>query len=341
MLFPPHGGYENYNKITLSKMLFAIKNIIIADYNMIKNLLLNWLGIDKSTLIVIVLLALIIVFRKKFYVIKNVFMLMTKRGDIKHIEMEKQKKIEERTRTEQVKLIMFGLLSLSVGLFPYVVIRNSSNLSTVSVGSRDTILTTLGAAILIYSIVVLVFKKKFQEIVFSIFIMCGILFFNTQYISYQQDYYRQLGFQYQLSQEKNLADTKNIVYLNSDPGRINIQSLYVLNGNAAEVYHKQNKCIINSFQEVSDLGSEMLEYYAKSGLYHMMDYDIGYTRVDAIILYSMDITLKDTLKMKLYEILKSNKFDDWIVNRSTMQVYWNGTEEYDRFIVENGYSSVK
>ena len=150
----------------------------------------------------------------------------------------------------------------------------------------------------------------------------GIVFFYKYYLSYQQDYYRMLGFQYQLSQHQELKDVYNIVYNNSDPGLVNIQSYYCLNANAAVVYKNQKRLFIDGFENVKLLLEEIRRpvIAQRKHLLCMADYDFNHNDIDAVIDYSFKCKLKDVVKMKFYEITNPVKFEECIRKFSFMSV---------------------
>lgn len=94
---------------------------------------------------------------------------------------------------ENVLILVEGIV-LSVGLFAYVVVRVTDIINTVGIGGCDAVLVPFGAAMIIYALYSLVFNKKLKIYLLIGTIMCGIIFFNRRYISYQSDYYKQFGF---------------------------------------------------------------------------------------------------------------------------------------------------
>lgn len=198
---------------------------------------------------------------------------------------------------------------------------------------------------LLYALVSLVLDSRVRIVALITVIVCGIVYFNTYYLSYQQDYYRQLGFQHQLELHKTeLEDAANIIYINTDSGLMNQQSFYALNGNAAIVFENQKRFILPGFNVTSmyltEEENKMVDYFVESGAYHMSDYDRNHKSVDAIIEYSFDTDLYDTLKMKMYELTGNDKFESWIENRTSMTVYHAGTDEFDNVLEKYGYEDV-
>lgn len=239
-------------------------------------------------------------------------------------------------------MLFVGGVGLLAGLFPYVAVRQSSRIFTTGNDGRDAILVAFGGAIIIYSLVTLVLGEKFAGLIFSVLIVLGGIHFNTYYLAYQEDYYRQLGFQYQLKEHEELAELVNIIYLNSDPGIINNQVFYHLNGNGEVAYGNQIRCFISGFSGARDfLQQEGLDFYVESDNYHMSEYDTSYKRIDAVVDYSFSVCTVDVIRMKLYEMFNQKKFDQWLANNSRMMVMIDGTEEYDEALLKAGYENIE
>ena len=333
--FPVYGVYAGYNVITLQKLINALKLIIPADYKMIRTMLITFKMAFKSKVTILIwgtiLFVVCTITQKKN--IGNILVALKKRKNIGTVIIY-QGQAENDNCLQTFGMIIIGIITLSAGLYSYVAVRETDLIEVSGLGGRDAALVALGVSIIIYYSVNLMAKRWLQKYIFITAIFSGILFFNGEYLSYQQDYYRQLGFQYQLSQNMELNDAKNIVYINSDIGGINVQSFYQLNGNAEEVFKRQDKFIRTDFSDVGDAS-----YCVTSGNYHMSDYDYNHTEIDAVVEYSLKTDLLDTLKMKIYELVWKEKFDAWIVNRSSMNVYIQGTKEFDDILVKYGYEN--
>jgi hypothetical protein len=215
-----------------------------------------------------------------------------------------------------------GIIVLSAGLFPYVVVRQSCLIGSSYIAGKDAVLVPFGAAMVFYGLINIIIKRQFVKFFYIIFVVSGIVFFYKYYLSYQQDYYRMLGFQYQLSQHQELKDVYNIVYNNSDPGLVNIQSYYCLNANAAVVYKNQKRLFIDGFENVKLLLEEIRRpvIAQRKHLLCMADYDFNHNDIDAVIDYSFKCKLKDVVKMKFYEITNPVKFEECIRKFSFMSV---------------------
>lgn len=339
--FPTYGAYEDYNSITIKNLFTAIKYIVPADLYMLKELCRNFfLCFTGTNMVWEICTGLMVVF-----VIRNRKKIFSVLGQIfeSYYNSEKQEVIIcKKIKSEDVWICIIGLVALSAGLFSYVAVRLSYKIPASLLGGRDAVLVSFGAAMLIYGMLSLVFDFKMRIYIFVLLILCGLIYFNAYYLSYQQDYYRQLGFQYQLKEHMELGKLSNIVYLNSDVSLVNIHTLYALNGSAEIVYDNQERLIMGGFGETSFLEDDYwLDYFVESGNYHMSQYDRSHKRIDAVVQYSFDVNLKETLKMKVYEIMDDSRFEDWIQNRSNLVVYLDGTEEYNQLLSDYGYENIE
>ncbi len=68
----------------------------------------------------------------------------------------------------------------------------------------------------------------------------------------------------------------------------------------------------------------------------MTDYDIA-NNIDVIIRYSCAIDLGDEAKLKIYELTKSNRFENWISNRTRIEIIRDGNPEHKEILEKDGY----
>lgn len=328
--FPAYGIYDGYNAITFIKLIKALLLLIPADFFVLFYLVFNFaFRVQSYIVIAFIFIVICIVFFDYNKVKCNL------RGNYTGCISNR---LENIANSDNFKLFLLGFLALSLALYPYIVAKETFIIKTAGVGGRNATLVALGASLIVYSTTKMVIKEKMQKIFLCIVIACGIFYFNCQYLLFQLDYYRQLGFQYQLAQHMELSKTHNIIYINPDPGTVNIQMFYQLNGNAEEVFGTQDKLIMSNIQEFLEKDDDEYKKYVDNGNYHMSDYDVSYRKIDAIVVYSMRAGIKDTFIMKIYELIGSENFRENIVNRSFMQVYLRNSEEYNQFLIEKGYN---
>ena len=338
--FPPYGVYAGYNTITLESVLNAARMIILADFNTIRSLFNNMIrfGVPVFSIALSVLILAICNWHR---IVKTIEALMHKQAIPQSIGKEN----ETTGGKESLLILVIGIIALSAGLFAYIAVRQENYVDTVGLIGRDSVLIPFGASMILYALVDLILSHRFRKALLLWMIICGALYFNTFYLSYQQDYYRQLGFQYQLRQHKEeLKDATNIAYFNSVGSLINIEHFYHLNGNAELVFGDQSRLFLSGFNNaylLTDSYQSDLDYYVESHNYHMSDYDTSKKRIDAVVQYSFNTDLWDVIRIKAHELLGDKMFDEWISSRSTMNVLLDGTDEYDAFLAANGYENVE
>lgn len=353
ILFPVYGEYTDYNTLSITSLLKAIAYVIPADALMIHKLVSNWVFAFDYLGFFIVFVAVIVVFclqnkERVKNTFKDVFSIFRKSDSKKKAKKEKAVSKKHRglelskgdTR-ENVLILLCGIVVLTLGLFAYVTIRQTAQIGTSGIDGRDATLVALGAAMIIYSFVRMLFKESVSKYIFISLICLGIMSFNVLYVAYQQDYYRQLGFQYQLTQNEKVKDSSLVAYINDDVARIKFDQFYVLNGSAELAYGDQTRLISGGLGSIVDLYDEEnsipMEYLVESTKYHMKDYDSSNKKVDTIILYSFDSRLYETVILKLYEMFDKDKFNRFIEENSYMTVLYEGTKEFDSRILASGY----
>lgn len=335
-LFPAYGAYANYNTVTIGGVIAAIKNIIPEDIRIIKAVITNLNTINgnfRTYIWISVILTFAVINRKR---IRQLFLdLYFGKNDFQ-IEKMSSDLVASATK-ENIVILIMGIISLSAGLFAYIVVRGGS-IATTGLAGRDSTLVALGAAMILQAGCSLLFRSGIWRYLLVVMIMSGIVFFNLQYISYQTDYYRQLGFQFQLEKHSELKEAKNIVYRAADP--MGMVRFYSLNGNAEMVYGIDDKLIMNGFSDTSMLSGDNT-YLVESGNYHMDSYDASYKRLDAIVDYTFNMGYIDTLKLKLLEIFDHQQFEDELHKHTEMDVYLDGSAEYEQILIDNRYENIE
>ncbi len=66
----------------------------------------------------------------------------------------------------------------------------------------------------------------------------------------------------------------------------------------------------------------------------MDDYDVNNNTIDAIIVFSSNISKKDMLKLKYLEIVNNDAFCDTLENNSSIKVFENGSNEFNNIVKE-------
>ncbi len=338
-LFPAHGGYAEYNTVSLTKLISAVRSVISSDGTMMKTLFNNYVSECKGYKIYVVYILVVLLFA----VInrKRIRLMLSSEAEKKDHENH------ECNTSIQTKILIFliGFIALSAGILPYMVVRDSSVIHTFGIRGRDSTLVSFGSAMLFYALIELILEKRLRKYVYIWMIACGILFFNRYYLTYQRDSFRQLGFQYRLAEHREeLEGTANVLYINEDDSLIDLTAFYELNGNAEKIFGDQSRFFINGLSTavfLTDEQKELLEFFVESDNYHMSDYIIGHKRIDAIVQFSFHAELHEVLKMKLYELFDKNEFQRRITDHSEMIVLLDQTSEYEGYLMELGYTNLE
>jgi len=317
VFYTPYGSYAGYNAVSLFSLIKTLVYIIPADFFVMINVLQNYFSIPpKMVLMILISLTILCIYNHKKYLYIN-----CKNGKILSINYEKN---NESVTRSSVMLLAIGFVMLSLGLFAYVAVRQTFAINTVGLAGRDAILVAPSGAILTWWIVRNSMSKHVIPYVFALFVMCGTIHFNQYYIEYQWDYYKQIGFQYQLANHMELKKLRDIVYVNNDNRKINISSFYSLNANAELIYKNQERFIrdVDCQKSLKNMDGDINKFISNP-IYHMSSYVSSSGNVDGILFYGFDATLKDVLLLKFYEYVNPRKFTEEIKKHSKMKVVDN------------------
>lgn len=308
LLFPTYGVYADYNHITVQDLLVAIIRSGGTSKLCLINVIKLW---GKYVLLGCVPAAIV-----------GLIWLMTKAG--RKAENTYDSKIDIKKNIDKfLTLAIIGAVTIYVGVYAYDVVGQYCKLTGVS--GRSSILLCIGMAILFYSFVSLIPYNQIKILICIIISVCGICHFNYFYLLYQQDYYRQMDLIYELKENENvLSERKNILYLTDYESEINATRFYSLNENGREAFGDQTHFIMNGINDIHYLlpeEGEVLYGFVNNGDYQMSEYQIGIsTEVDAIIVYNNNITVRDTLSMKIEELTNRQKFLEHIYRDKNMQI---------------------
>lgn len=124
--FPVYGAYAGYNDVTFGRLLKAVCLILPADIRVIMSLIYNDIIVGRPIIAFAVGIVVFIVLN--FTRLKELILALVWKEDFKW-ETDSATGIKEN-----VSILLFGILVLSVGLFPYVTVRQSSQIPTSGVG---------------------------------------------------------------------------------------------------------------------------------------------------------------------------------------------------------------
>lgn len=170
ILFPTYGHYANYNKVTLYGLVKSVLNIPLAILKQTGKIAYRF---ANSSYIILGIMAFIWL----------VFLLI----DLKI------NKIDELAKNK-IAIFVLGTVLLILGMYPYMVVRGSAGFSIAWIDGRDSMQLGIGCAMMIYAI----FPRS-KEVFFTMTLaLLGIFQFNTAYLQYQREWYRELSFKNEL-----------------------------------------------------------------------------------------------------------------------------------------------
>ncbi len=311
LLFPAYGKYAGHNYVDWGTLWEIVVKTPYYLFVTLVHVLLNYKVEINRILVfffIIFILGIFIASKRKYLYKKTVL-------------------CKEESYIEILILCILGLVVFFVGSFPYIVIRNRG-LDTVSVGGRDSLLLGLGMALLWYYGIKLVLKKNIQKICYILIIILGSLHLNGWYINYQEDYYYQLQFEQEITENKEIQKGTNFLCMFKHP--IVGERYYQLNGNAYVATGEMNRFFL--------VGIGDLQYLitANSGLLqgsNMDDYNMNDRILDGIIFINNEpIPNKTIFSLKINELFFKEKFYNWIDANRDIE-YFAVNEEQSKAII--------
>lgn len=337
-LFPTFGVYEDYNQVKMESLIKAsIKTVWICIIRLI-DMLGNWMKhLDIMILpcisIIVVMLIVILLREKKGDSIDEM------NGDVSlQISADRSVRPNLVSYRSRLLLIAIGFLLMYLGAFAYVVVELWCDL--VGVGGRSSILLPLGAAIVIYGFIWLIPFYKIRKVLIAIISICGVIHFGSYYLSYQQDYYRQRDFVYELKENQNvLRNTKNILYLTHTEPEVGATRFYSLNSNAKEAFGDETHFIMygpSNYKYLSlDCVEKMHRFIEEEFL--MCDYQIGRsTSIEAIVIYDNEIRKWDALVFRLKGLIHDDSYKNKLYRDTNLLVYTPDNEEFNKILEQYG-----
>lgn len=288
--------YEARSSITLLGLLKTVKYLPLSIINIFKECVINIFSTLEYWPIAVCALIMVVTI-----IIKN-------------------NNNNQRSKKKVIKYLIYGLVTLILSLFVYVEVRTSI-ISSNGVGGRDTILVPLGIAITSFAVLSLL-KNKYKNALCIITIFLGIISFNKLYIEWQKDYYYQLSIE-NLMNNEIIKRNDTFYFADINETKIKGQRFYSLNSNAYCVFNNQTRIFIPLATNIGLLEDKEKMDYMKNdlnGAYMMRDYCPEDYNLDAIIIYSCDLSTKEVLILKYYELFNKEEFNKLIKEIGEMKV---------------------
>ena len=242
-------------------------------------------------------------------------------------------------------MIIMGFFVFFLAFFPYTVHTGGALTNTYTAG-RNTILLSIGTAILIYYCAKCVLKSTMSNLFLVAFIVLGMFHFNHIYLKWQEDYYQQLQLQREFIQNDEIRNGDTFLVLSE--GDIITPAFYQTNGNAWIVYGDQRRFFMNGIDHLQYLleDNERSRWFLNA--YMMKEYTYGDREIDGLIIVKyQDVDENMMAKQKFNEFFNVKEFYAWIndisnieyiaLNRMESDVilekYRNGELSYDDLYV--------
>lgn len=308
VFFPAQGVYTGYNGVSIKGTLRALVDTIKKEGDVSSQII----SIFSESVVSFPMLIIIA------FVLLCILKILEENK--KHITVANDG--SESVSKEILKLI-FGMIVLFAGLFPYVVVRNTITISGFN--SRNTILVPFGFALVIHSIFKVALRNNSLKIcVYYMFLVSAVHFFIV-YTSYQSSYYIDKGLQIHLANHPEIKELKNIGVI-SEEGR----SWYEYNGIFEEVYGDDNRFVEN-MNDSKTLDLEKYSSYVEREWYNMTGCDITYEDVDCVILYENSISRRKALSSRIHEILGED-ITVRLISDSRFKVIYPDDDEFDIYV---------
>lgn len=317
LLFPTKGFYENYNQITAEGIKYFFKNFIVIDINTCKKILFSLMNVINERPYVGVLLV--------FFVILLILGLcFNKKSTNKVINI----------RHELIKFLL-GFITLNLAIIPYGIIRMQEVVYNEYFSGRDSVLVPLGTALIFSALFNIVFNEFGKKIIIFITVFLGICYFNFHYINYQTETFWYSGFQENIRNNQYIKHNDVFVVITPDTDRMNSRVYYVYNGLAEEVFGEETRLFMDGTWLIPQYLSEWSHDVTEREWYNMKDFCSSDDKIDGVICYSNNISIRKALYLKYLEIIDQTEFVKQLTNNSSFEIYYPGSEEYNQYIVSN------
>lgn len=299
IFFPTYGPiYGNYNSINPLRILKGVISIpkYILQYGV--EIVLSWIhNINVYSVVIIIVLMLL-----------SLFFWKNQEEDKKDIYYS-------------LKVIFAGFVITVLAMLAYVTLRGKMLEMNWTQG-RDSILVPLGLALIAYAILKLI-PTRIRNFILIPVLVLGVFDFNDLYLEWQKDYYYQLAMENRFDNEV-IRDNDTFFLADLNESEVSSQRFYSLNANSRNVFGDETRLFIPKISNLYLLDDEeALKSAAQSlhGAYSMKDYDPEDPNLDAVIVYSCELSEWETIGLKYDEMFDRDKFNEILKAKGTMDVY--------------------
>ena len=310
--FPVYGAYVDYNLVTFDRIVWAIKSLP----EILRNTAISFLRYEFSDIhLVWIALFICTVFLCIEYYLGN-----RKAHDLKKSQTSKTHQhpnpVNDDTKIENSSptIFFFGIISLIAGLFPYVVVRQNPDISMVGIQGRDSMQIGLGIALIIYGAL----NRRMRIGIITFIVVVGIFHFNSWYLNYQTEWYRQLSFQKEVIEIDAIQSGGNFIVDCKNTSSIGDRRFYTWSGNAVAVTGKRNVFMLNGDNDAAILENKKVMELILTHYPMYRDYTMDHLTIDGKMEFNCEISKHDTIRLKFNELFHQDAFNQEIDTIGTM-----------------------
>lgn len=294
-VFKPYGRYEGYNNVTVKSL---IRGTVFSPFAALK----TGIHMVQSYLFQIGIASIIVLM-----IVVIIYLLL---------EIIRRSNVTERKQPTIKKRMIFlfiGFVVYYAGIFPYIIVRGGTAISTTGVDGRDAMLAGFGIGMIIVAFCrMLPVKRPIQNLLPITLIILGIFHFNDWYLNYQEDWYHQQEFANAIAEIDGFDDDNTILCDFSTVSPNASTRFYSLNGMSYTVTGKMDKFFFSGIYDLR-YGIEFNEYFLDG--YNANDYDSSDMTIDGIlVINNAPISNIRLLKMRFNEIFRFDVFECEIKN---------------------------
>ena len=312
---PVYGRYAEYNLVSMKSMVAAVINQPRFAFR----LMCNIFSFDIWSLI----------YGLVGFVCLMILLFITKSHKYEQVEG-----LEEEERG--MYYILFGIMALVCGIFPYEVIRGRE-LETIGITGRDSMLMPLGCAIIIYYMLdALRMQKRFISFIYCYTILVCQIHFNVWYMEYQKDWYYQEAWAAQIANIEEVRDNNTFIVVEENENEIGSGRLghasYAFTWNANRVFGDEQR-LFTPEEDLPFVLSNLKERETIApGQFGLSNYDINDITIDGIIVSTCTISCRDVIGLKFAEIFDEDAYEKKVKSAASLRYIPINPEQSDQIM---------
>lgn len=289
----PNGLYSDYNVVTIGKCLNAIKLLPGMTKRWIYNIITRELTIIWQHKWILILLCI------PFILLFVLHRCSKNRKDA----------ITRMTSIQSLVGCIIGLILLMGGMYPYVVIRQSE-IGIIGVSGRDSILTCIGAAVLIVCFMELIELAewfKYALLICAVILATG--HFTDCYAGYLRDYYGQQALERVWERTDDVKNGKTFIYVRQGNVQPVGECFYELDAISRKIYGDRTRYFACGVPELTYiLDDEEKQKMKNETVSNYIDYDLNDIQIAGVMLANYSFSKLDAIKLRFEECFEKERY---------------------------------